>query len=47
MPMVSVAGPRLRLAQRTALAMLLLSCAANIINRAVLALANPLFRHNL
>jgi MFS family permease len=42
-----VASPRLKTIQRTALAMLVLSGAVNTIDRAALAIANPLIRHDL
>ncbi len=41
------ATPRLRAIQRTALALLVLSGAINTIDRAALAVANPLVRHDL
>ena len=47
MPTESAATPRLRSIQRTALAMLVLSGAVNTIDRAALAVANPLVRHDL
>jgi MFS family permease len=42
-----VASTRLRTVQRTALAMLVLSGAVNTIDRAALAVANPLIRHDM
>ena len=39
--------PRLRFVQRSALALLVLSGAINTIDRAALAIANPLVRHDL
>lgn len=47
MPTETAATPRLRSIQRTALAMLVLSGAVNTIDRAALAVANPLVRHDL
>lgn len=41
------ASPRLKTVQRTALAMLVLSGAVNTIDRAALAVANPLIRHDM
>ncbi len=47
MSLTMVASPRLKTIQRTALAMLVLSGAVNTIDRAALAIANPLIRHDL
>ena len=47
MALTMVASPRLKAVQRTALAMLVLSGAVNTIDRAALAIANPLIRHDL
>ena len=47
MPTPATATKRVRSIQRTALAMLVLSGAVNTIDRAALAVANPLVRHDL
>ena len=47
MSATATATPRLRAIQRTALALLVLSGAINTIDRAALAIANPLVRHDL
>jgi len=46
-PDVSGPSPRVRLIQRTALGLLVLSGALNYVDRATLAVANPLVRHDL
>jgi len=41
------ASPRLRRIQRSSVALLVLGCAVNYVDRSTLAIANPLIRHDL